>query len=72
MAKQYSEKVILTDMANMSHNHQIGILRWLNENIPSDKANEQIFLIERLLRELQDKRAEGSKRNRKEFVNFIK
>ena len=72
MAKQYSEKDILTDMANMSHNHRIGILRWLNENIPNDKANEQIFLIERLLRELQDKRAEGSKRNRKEFVNFIK
>ena len=55
MAKQYSEKDILTDMANMSHNHRIGILRWLNENIPNDKANKQVFLIERLLRELQDK-----------------
>ena len=72
MAKEYSEKDILTDMANMSHTHRIGILRWLNENIPNEQANERVFLIERLLRELQDKRAEGLKQNCKEFVNFIK
>ena len=35
MAKEYSEKDILTDMANMSHTPGIGILRWLNENIPN-------------------------------------
>ena len=72
MAKEYSEKDILTDMANMSHTHRIGILRWLNENISNEQANERVFLIERLLRELQDKRAEGLKQNCKEFVNFIK
>ena len=72
MAKHFTEENIKTDIGKMSHNHRIGLLRWLNENISNINITEHVILIERLLREFLMSRAESKTETQSDFFNFVK
>jgi len=72
MTTSHSLQDLTKDISKHSLRHRSGVLRWLSENVPNDKVNNQIFLVETIIRELHSTFRGFKSSKKKEFGEFIK